>query len=301
MITECPVSLEVTQSEERDKFTIPSPTDHKSALHQSMEDDLPAPKLRSLRNKFNSTASVFMSNSIKAADSGEIILCLSKVLAGLIKKDESVIQKTFIEIFSENSFPLGDGKTDLLNSPSFETIEEFLIEIFQAQDLSPECGVMSVVYIERLVNLTGITLHASNWRRILLGALLLSAKVWEDLAVWNVDFLSLFPNLSLSDLNRLEREYLISLNYTVALTASVYARYYFQLRSFSDITEEFFPLKPLNASMASKLERRSVGLEETEKILHIHSTKSYSLNPYVSTTSLSIEQIQSKYANKNFD
>jgi hypothetical protein len=188
-----------------------------------------------------------------------------------------------------------------VQSPSCEAIEEFLIEIFQAQDLSPECGVMSVVYIERLANFTGITLHASNWRRILLGALLLSAKVWEDLAVWNVDFLSLFPNLSLSDLNRLEREYLISLNYTVALTASVYARYYFQLRSFSDITEEFFPLKPLDANMASKLEKRSVGMEETEKILHIHQSKCYSLNPYESTTTLSIEQIRSKYANKNFD
>jgi hypothetical protein len=300
MLSASSVSVSLDVGEERDKFTIPSPsTETCKVLHQSL--DQPAPKLRSIRSKFNSTASVFMSTSIKAADIGEIILCLSRVLAGLIKKDESVSQKTFKEIFSEHAFPLGDGKTNLVKSPSCEVIEEFLIELFQAQDLSPECGVMSVVYIERLVNFTGITLHASNWRRILLGALLLSAKVWEDLAVWNVDFLSLFPNLSLSDLNRLEREYLISLNYTVALTASVYARYYFQLRSFSDITEEFFPLKPLDAKMAFKLERKSVGMEETEKIIHIHQNKSYSLNPYESTTTLSIEQIQSKYANKNFD
>jgi len=132
----------------------------------------------------------------------------------------------------------------------------------------------------------------------MLGALLLSSKVWEDLAVWNVDFLSLFPNLSLKDLNLLEREYLMSLNYTVSLTASIYAKYYFELRSLSDITEEFFPLKPLDGKMASIIEARSIGIEETEKIKNIHQHKFYSLEPYQSNSSLSIEQLQSKYANK---
>jgi len=263
----------------------------------------PPPKLRLIhRSKFSSTATMFLSNSIKSADVGEIILCLSRSLAILIKRDAAgaaaVEKKGFKEIFSEQFFPLGDDKIDLDNFPTEEVIEDFIVEIFQAQELSPECGVMSAVYIDRLIQLTGISLHASNWRRILLGALLLSSKVWEDLAVWNVDFLNLFPNLTLKDLNRLEREYLIALNYSVALKAGEYAKYYFKLRELSEITEEFFPLKPLDAKGASVLEARSVGLEENEKIIHIHQTKSYSLNPYESNTSLSIEQIQSKYANK---
>jgi len=81
----------------------------------------------------------------------------------------------------------GDGKTNFTDSPTEVEIIEFLQVIFSSQTLSAECGVMAAAYIERLVRLTGITLHASNWRRIAVGALLLGAKVWEDLAVWNVD------------------------------------------------------------------------------------------------------------------
>jgi len=283
----------------------PQPTQQYTSSTQEPRNELrkassadPPPKLRLIhRSKFSSTATMFLSNSIKSADVGEIILCLSRSMAALIKREAALEKKkVFKEIFSEQSFPLGDDKIDLVNPPTEEVIEDFLVEIFQGQEMSAECGVMSAVYIDRLIQLTGITLHASNWRRILLGALLLSSKVWEDLAVWNVDFLNLFPNLTLKDLNRLEREYLMALNYSVALKAGEYAKYYFKLRELSDITEEFFPLKPLDAKGASLLEARSVGLEENEKIFHIHQTKSYSLNPYESSTSVSIEQIQSKYA-----
>lgn len=35
---------------------------------------------------------------------------------------------------------------------------------------------MAFAYIDRLVTLTNITLHATNWRRIVLGALILASK-----------------------------------------------------------------------------------------------------------------------------
>lgn len=50
------------------------------------------------------------------------------------------------------------------------------------------------------------------------------STVWEDLAVWNADFLALFPCLKVTDLNRLEREMLNSLEFVVGLKASMYAR-----------------------------------------------------------------------------
>jgi len=295
----------LSRYEQRDTLqhtSTPQETRHAQPLNELRKTSSadPPPKLRLIhRSKFSSTATMFLSNSIKSADVGEIILCLSRSIAALIKRGATLEKKAYKEIFSEQSFPLGDDKLDLLNPPTEEVIEDFLLDIFQGQEMSAECGVMSAVYIDRLILLTGITLHASNWRRILLGALLLSSKVWEDLAVWNVDFLNLFPNLTLKDLNHLEREYLMALNYSVALNAGEYAKYYFKLRELSDITETgFFPLKPLDAKGAYLLEARSVGMEENEKINHIHQSKSYSLNPYESNFSVSIEQIQAKYANK---
>jgi len=256
-----------------------------------------APKLGSIvkRDKFNSTATIFMSNSIKSADVYEIIFCISRALAGLIKKEEENKTPKFVDIFSEEVHPLGDGSTDLKNSPTFDQVLGFLKELFEGQDLSAECGVMAAAYIERLLSLTGITIHASNWRRITLGALLLSSKVWEDLAVWNIDFLSSFPRLTVKDLNRLEWVYLSSLSFTVSLTATVYAKYYFQLRSLSDTSEQFFPLQPLDTKTAAKIEARSLGLEETSKIQHVHSQRSSSLNPYEPKSTVSLEQFQSKF------
>jgi len=200
-------------------------------------------------------------------------------------------------VFSELVYPL-DNKTDFSTSPEIEEIQEFLTILFEGQDLVAENGVMAVAYIERLVKLTGITLHATNWRRITLGALILASKIWEDVAVWNVDFLQVFPNVDVSDLNRLEREYLGLLQFTVSLSASVYAKYYFDLRALSDLTEDNFPLSPLSDKGISLLEAKSRGAEEEIKKQRIHGDRAVSLNPYVPSKTVSIEEIQKSMSGK---
>jgi hypothetical protein len=169
-----------------------------------------------------------------------------------------------------------DDDIDLENSPSQEKIFEFLMKIFNAESLSAECGVMCMAYIERLLTLTGVTMHASNWRKIVLGALILASKVWEDQAVWNVDFLNVFPNVTVDDLNKLERHYLDALQFNVSLKGSVYAKYYFELRSLSERDAKHFPLKPLDKEGQLRLERRSKGVEtQAKKVTRSHSMDAY--------------------------
>jgi len=191
----------------------------------------------------------------------------------------------------------------LTRSPECSEIEEFLMYIFCSQSLTAECGIMATAYIERLLCLTGLTIHATNWRRIVIGALTIASKVWDDRPVYNADFVDLnYPQLNLEDLNMLEREYLAALQYTVTLRASVFAKYYFNLRSLSEVTEENFPLKPLTKEAGLLLESRSRDIEQIVREKGIYNVTSKSLDPYKPNQHLmTLSELRKKYAHKYQD
>jgi hypothetical protein len=55
-------------------------------------------------------------------------------------------------------------------------IEEFLKKVWKSQSLSAECGVMAMAYLDRLITLTGIQIRPGNWKKIVLGAVVLASK-----------------------------------------------------------------------------------------------------------------------------
>lgn len=84
--------------------------------------------------------------------------------------------------------------------------------------------------------------------------------MWEDQAVWNIDFIELFPLTTPSDLGQLEKKILALLGFDVSLKASEYAKIYFDLRAqaANHCTEEhFIELMPLNKDAEDKLEINS--------------------------------------------
>lgn len=198
---------------------------------------------------------------------------MSVTLYWNIQKFEALPKKRINKVFSEELFPLTND-VDLKVAPSQDQVYEFLSAIFNAEQLSAECGVMAMAYVDRLQALTGVSIITSTWRRISLGCLILASKVWEDQAVWNVDFLNVFPNLTVKDLNALEREVLNGLQFNVALKASVYAKYYFELRSLSERDSQHFPLEPLNKESQERLEQRSMGAETSAKKKRITRSQS---------------------------
>jgi len=142
-------------------------------------------------------------------------------------------------------------------------IDEFLKTIWKSQNLSGECGVMAMAYLDRLITLTGIQIRPGNWRKVVLGAVVLASKVWEDCAVWNEDFLGVMAGeFTIRDLNLMEHQFLSCLQFAVTLKSSVYAKYYFNLRSVCKDESQFAP-KPLTEEDAKSLKIRSE-LRETE-------------------------------------
>jgi hypothetical protein len=83
------------------------------------------------------------------------------------------------EIFNEVLHPINNDKVDSKKVPTFDLVFDFLNSIYRAERLAPECLVMCLAYIDRMLQSTPIRMHASNWRRLILSSLILASKVWE--------------------------------------------------------------------------------------------------------------------------
>jgi len=221
------------------------------------------PKLnKNIREKFSSTATMFFNhnNSCLQPNVDDTLKCVAAVIHNTLLHFEStkIICK---QIWDERKHPLSKN-VDFENTPTVGETLEFLLAVFHSENFSAETAIMTIAYIDRFLTLSGSTFHASNWRRITLACIVVASKVWEDLAVWNADFLALFPCIAQSDLNSLEREMLIALDYVVGLKASIYCKYYFDLRLYSELNDLNFPLKQLTQEQQNKLENNSNKLEQ---------------------------------------
>lgn len=217
------------------------------------------------RYKSNSTSSLYIKDTLSTPDIDELLRCMSIALLYHIEAGIRAPEQVVFEIFSEEKHPLTKGPLDLITPPNWKRIYKFISAIFRAERLSSECAILCLAYIERIIGLSKITLNASNWRRVILAALILASKVWEDQAVWNVDFLSVFPCVTVQDLAKLEKTVLNLLQFNVSLKASLYAKYYFELKSLAEQDARHFPLDPLSREDADKLEKRSEDKENAAK------------------------------------
>jgi hypothetical protein len=92
--------------------------------------------------------------------------------------------------------------------PSEGEIYEFAHQLFKSVQLSSECSIVCIIYIERLMEIAKVPLLACTWRPIFMCGLLLASKVWQDLSSWNIEFASVYPQYSLAAINRLELTFL---------------------------------------------------------------------------------------------
>lgn len=105
--------------------------------------------------------------------------------------------------------------------------------------------------------------------------------VWEDLAVWNADFLIVFPFMNADDLGDIEKKLLQLLEYRVSLQASVYTKYYFELRTISSSSPHVnnAQLQPLDRRAAEIIEARTTKKQEIVQAWKSKSVESFSSKP----------------------
>ncbi|KAG0004627.1 hypothetical protein BGZ65_013038, partial [Modicella reniformis] len=180
--------------------------------------------------KCNSTSSLYIDSTMTKSDAEETIRAVATVLYDKILESHRLNDYRTEKTINSSSY-VPSEKVIVTRADIFE----FMRFIFECgQNLGPENAIITLIYVERMTDLGNLSFHAINWRRLLLGALVLSIKVWEDLAVFNSDVCAIFEGLSVKDVNELERFSMAKLQYNVSVRRSVYAAYYFRLREISE-------------------------------------------------------------------
>ncbi|XP_067931494.1 cyclin-Y-like isoform X2 [Watersipora subatra] len=226
----------------------------------------------------NSTSTIYLHETVSQPNMKSTIKAVSLAIYFLIKNrkgrglqsqtsqlsstsfdeyDQQMLQN--LEIFDEMAHPLTESvaRDYATRNPEQRTVYRFIRTLFSQAQLNVECAIVTLVYLERLLTYADFELTPANWKRVTLGAIMLASKVWDDQAVWTVDYCQIFKEVSVEDMNALERQFLQILQFNTNVPSSVYAKYYFDLRALADKNEMDFSLGPLSTEKAVKLEAMS--------------------------------------------
>mmetsp|Transcript_310 Transcript_310/g.625 ORF Transcript_310/g.625 Transcript_310/m.625 type:complete len:827 (+) Transcript_310:181-2661(+) len=164
------------------------------------------------------------------------------------------------------------------NTPTTDEIYEFAHQLFKKVQLSSECSIVCLIYVEKLMEVAKVPLVSETWRPIFMAGLLLASKVWQDLSSWNIEFASVYPQYSLDAINRLELSFLKFIKWDLYISSSLYAKYYFALRSLLEksgfrnrYNEMVGGIGGIAAAEAMKVSKRSEAVKE-EALLQLSSS-----------------------------
>lgn len=88
----------------------------------------------------------------------------------------------------------------LCREPDQRSIYRFIRNLFNASQLASECAIVTLVYLERLLTYAELDLGPVTWKRTVLGSIMLASKVWDDQAVWNVDYCQILKDVSVENM-----------------------------------------------------------------------------------------------------
>ena len=103
--------------------------------------------------------------------------------------------------------------------PTETDIYDFGHQLFNSVQLSSECSIVCLIYVERLMEVAKVPLLACTWRPIFMCGLLLASKVWQDLSSWNIEFSSVYPQFSLESINKLELNFLRNVRWDLYISS----------------------------------------------------------------------------------
>ena len=232
-------------------------------------------KEKIIKHLSNTTSNVKLDNTITKPDAKKVINAVATILHSQMVEDaanpKKIDEKSDLFFFSEEKYILerpeeyNESRKALLREmPTIDSIAEFMNALYECGQFSIECCVVCLVYINRFISITEMPLQPTNWRPLVLCALLEAQKVWDDRYLSNADFAYIYPFFKNEEVNKLELKFLELIEYNVNVKQNVYVRYYFELKTLFK-ADENFPLTPLTQEKAQELQATAKKVETDGK------------------------------------
>jgi hypothetical protein len=203
----------------------------------------------------NSMGTLYVRSTLQVPDMDHLLRSISRLLDQMIERRAADYDE-----FTQAQAPS-------LDEIDMQDIFSFVKKAFSIAMWSPEVNIIAMVLISRLAGSTDISLNLNNWDKVILCAMLVAQKIWDDVPLTNVDFPTLWNTafhgaepgqINLQDINRMEQLFLELLHYDVHVTRATYAKFYFELHSLPRSATEEQPMIPqLSEDNAQALEARS--------------------------------------------
>jgi hypothetical protein len=118
-------------------------------------------------------------------------------------------------------------KFDAFRAPAI-SVRDYLARIHKYASCSAECFVLALVYVDRLHQLQGVALSPLNVHRVLLTSVVLAAKFFDD-HYFNNAYYAKVGGVPGAEMNELELEFLLLVNFSLHVPCETFARYYNEL------------------------------------------------------------------------
>lgn len=145
------------------------------------------------------------------------------------------------------------------------TISDYLDRIVKYTPCSAECYLIALVFIDRIIESKSIRVTRHNVHRLLITSIMIASKLMDD-GTYNNKYYSHVGGISVKELNRLECEFLMLMEYNLNVDNATFECYrydteiqvlkYCEEKDTSDGSDEFAALE-LNAAEDSLLRARS--------------------------------------------
>lgn len=120
--------------------------------------------------KSSSCSTIYLDDStVSQPNLKNTVKCVALAIYYHIKNRE---QERRIDIFDERLHPLTRESVNDdydVHNPDHKQIYKFIRTLFNAAQLTAECAIITLIYLERLITNAELDIAPSNWKRIILG------------------------------------------------------------------------------------------------------------------------------------